>query len=168
MKFKEMSLGALALCVLIMSLSSCADGSETPKKGGKTGPAILMSLSVSEAPVVHRTVELTLTVTPAISAENATIDIALPSGITRVSGDLRWKGKLVYNKPFDVKSQIQVAEAGEWKIEAKATARSVKDTYENTSVLYIQASDTTAKVFHGVAHRKSARDIQIAVQICSF
>ena len=74
--------------------------------------------SVSDDPILNRTVELAFTLEAMDDAPNTTIKIFLPEGIELVEGNLVWNGDLKRDEKIEHKISIKVVKEGEWRIRA--------------------------------------------------
>jgi len=76
------------------------------------------NFSVSDAPILNRTVELVFTLETIDDAPNTTIKMFLPEGIELVEGNLLWNGDIKKDEKIEHKISIKVVKEGEWRIRA--------------------------------------------------
>ncbi len=76
------------------------------------------NFSVSDAPILNRTVELVFTLETVDDAPNTTIKMFLPEGIELVEGNLLWNGDIKKDEKIEHKISIKVVKEGEWRIRA--------------------------------------------------
>ena len=129
--------------VVVLSLGCLQKESEEvippmPTPEGVPSTPIEVNLSISKAPALNQTVELTCTVSSIFDVPNTTAQIILPDGARLVSGDLTWRGDLGADKPIFFSAKIVFKEAGNWAIEA--VARHVIDeenSWGDIDVIYL-------------------------------
>jgi hypothetical protein len=122
------------LCLVVMPGPACSPSEKLPVVVS-TSPSspIKVELSLSQAPKLGETVELTCTVNLKEPANNVTIQIDLPEGIDRVSGNITWNGNIPeagtgklknwdnqVEKKVELKATIKAIKVGEWDIQAIA------------------------------------------------
>jgi len=109
------------------------------------GP-IGVNLSISNAPALNETAELTCTMTSSIDAPNTTAQIILPEGLELVSGDCSWHGDIVANVQESFNVIIKSVKTGNWTIEARARHPISNGWYVGSDYLYISVSKDTTLV----------------------
>ena len=108
---------------------------------------IEVHLSISNAPALNETAEITCTITSVFAAPNTSAQIILPDGFKLVSGELSWQGDIAPNGQESFKFTIKSVKTGNWTIEAKAGYLFGEDGwYGNIDDLYISVSEETALV----------------------
>jgi hypothetical protein len=133
--------------VLLASLAGIWGFSESVT----TPPASPMKvdLSISNAPALGETAELTCTITSHYDAPNVTAEIILDSGLELVAGDLVWEGDLAVDTPIQFKATIKSIKIGDWGIEAKALYLPYEGAcYVGVDYLYISVFQDSATVSH--------------------
>jgi|GEM_PF-1999388 hypothetical protein len=136
---------ALVIMTLILS-PACTISKEAPANPSATmvhiipstpkaspSSSVNMELSLSQAPKLGESAELTCTVNLKKPADNVTIEIDLPEGIERLSGDLNWFGDIPsggtrnaanwedqVDKKVELKASVKAIKTGEWVIQARA------------------------------------------------
>ena len=76
------------------------------------------NFSVSDAPILNKTVELIFTLESMDDAPNTTIKIFLPEGIRLIKGNLVWNGDIKKNEKIEHQISVKVIKEGEWQIRA--------------------------------------------------
>jgi hypothetical protein len=120
-----------------------------PVEDTATAPSspIGVDLSISNAPALNATAEITCTITSVFDAPNTSAQIILPDGFKLVSGELSWQGDIAPNGQESFKFTIKSVKTGNWTIEAKAGYLFGEDGwYGNIDDLYISVSEETALV----------------------
>ena len=79
-------------------------------------PNIKVDLSISKAPALNQTAELTLSITAPRNASNVSAKIVLPEGLELLNGDLSWHGKLIGNQTKSIHSEVRAVKTGNWTI----------------------------------------------------
>lgn len=108
-------------------------------------------LSISGAPALNQTANLTCTIT-ALSEDvaNTRARITLPNGFELVSGDLKWEGYLAKDVPLQLTATIKSVRTGIWEIRADADFYMMERDGWGISTghdsLYIRVSEDTAAV----------------------
>jgi hypothetical protein len=111
------------------------------------GIPIEVDLSISNAPALNETAELTCTIASVFDAPNTTAQITLPDGFELVSGDLSWQGDIAPNGQESFNFSIRTVETGNWTIEADAGYFPDENSwYGDTDRLYVSVSEETAWV----------------------
>jgi hypothetical protein len=106
-----------------------------------------VDLSISNAPALNETAEITCTITSVFDAPNTSAQIILPDGFELVSGELSWQGDIAPNGQESFKFTIKSVKTGNWTIKAKAGYLFGEDGwYGNLDYLYISVSEETALV----------------------
>lgn len=133
--------------VLLASLAGIWGYSES----ATTPPAnpMKVDLSISNAPALNETAELTCTITSHYDAPNVTTEIILDNGLELVAGDLVWEGDLAADTPIRFKATIKSIKTGDWIIQAKAGYSPDEGAYYmDGSGLYISVGEDSATVGH--------------------
>lgn len=118
----------------------------------KTAPLTEMevSLSISNAPALNQTAELTCTVTSIKDAPNTMAQIKLPEGFELVSGDLLWRGDVTKSSQKSFNATIKSVKTGNWTIEAIAESKledgKPSEFYRATDHVHIVLGNITASI----------------------
>ena len=125
------------------------------------GPSHAMDvdLSLSRAPRLGETAELTLVVTSPYCADNVTVKAILPEGFELVSGDLTWRGDIpegwrdksrktaAKGGTVKLEAVIKAVEVGSWAIEGKAGHRLGPRSFQGgIDIVYFLISEDSAKM----------------------
>ena len=109
-----------------------------------------VSLSISNAPALNQTAELTCTVTSTKDAPNSIAQIKLPEGFELVSGDLLWRGDVTKSSRKSFNATIKSVKTGNWTIEAVAESELEDDKpsefYRATDHVHIVLGNITASI----------------------
>lgn len=108
-------LGGMAL--LIPSAFVIADGGAPMKK---PQVPIVLRFGTEGAVAVGSEVTVTLTVTPMISSESATVSILLPDGLTLLDGETGWTGVLEKNQNHVLTIRVRPEQAASLEVKAIA------------------------------------------------
>jgi len=134
--------------VLLASLAGiwgCCESATTPPAN-----PMKVDLSISNAPALGETAELTCTITSHYDALNVTAEIILDSGFELVAGDLVWEGDLAVDTPIQFKATIKSIKIGNWIIQAKAGYSPYEGAYyTDGGGLYISVGEDSATVSRG-------------------
>jgi hypothetical protein len=109
------------------------------------GP-IGVNLSISNAPALNETAELTCTLTSSIDTPNTTAQIMLPEGLELVSGNLSWHGDIPPDGEESFSVVIKSVKTGNWTIEARVRHPISDGWYVDSGYLYISVSEDTALI----------------------
>lgn len=144
-KIKVFSNFVVTFLVVFLVLATVLLGCSTPDI--PPSAPIEVGLSISNAPALNETAELTCTITAVFDAPNTTAQITLPDGFELVSGDLSWQGDIAPNGQESFNFSIRTVETGNWTIEADAGYFITEDSwYGNVDYIYISVSEETAWV----------------------
>ena len=120
--------------LVLLSFVAVSSPACTKSSGAPSNP-VNLDLTLSKAPKLGESAELTCTVTLKTGdpADNLEIEITLPEGIERVSGDLSWTGDVPEggtrkkenwgNKTplkVEINAVVKAVKAGDWVIDAQA------------------------------------------------
>jgi hypothetical protein len=91
-----------------------------------TSTGIISKLSISKAPALNETAEITLSVIAPRDTKNISVKIRLPEGFEFISGDpegfkyldgdISWERALKENEELQLKATIKAVKVGEWTI----------------------------------------------------
>ena len=91
----------LACSALVLMAVGCSlPFQEREEREGVPSTGMEVDLSISNAPALGETAELTCTVTSSYDATNVTAEIILDDGLELVVGDPVWKGDIAINTPI--------------------------------------------------------------------
>ncbi len=82
---------------------------------------MVIELSLSNAPSLGETAEVTLTATAIHEAPGAQVYFNLPEGFELVSGDWWWDGDLAKDAQVELKATVRSVKTGRWHISATGT-----------------------------------------------
>lgn len=106
-----------------------------------------LEMSLSSAPSLDQSAELTCIVTSVFDAPNATILVTLPEGFILVSGDLSWRGNISENGKIEINAGIKAVRVGNWTIKATAGYPFAGDSwYGDVDSVYVSVSETSAYI----------------------
>jgi len=131
----------LLLLVGMVGIGGCTGSTNMPANPVK------VDLSISNAPALGETAELTCTITSHYDAPNVTAQIILDDGLELVAGGLGWKGDIAIDTPVQFKVTIKSIKIGDWIIQAKAGYSPHEGAYDmGHDGLYISVSQDSATV----------------------
>jgi len=108
-----------------------------------------LNLSISNAPALNETADVTCTVVSSADAPDARIRIYFYQGLELVAGDLEWTGNLTKDVPVQLQATIKPIKIGTWCINAEVLP-SCEDAIRAPAYdhLYITVAEDSATVSH--------------------
>ncbi|UCH51916.1 MAG: hypothetical protein JSV54_04005, partial [Chloroflexota bacterium] len=120
---------------------------------------VAVELSLSNAPKLGYSAELIFVMTSRKPTDNLTIEVTLPEGIERVSGDLYWHGDIPeggtrnednWDEKIEhkvvLRAVIKAVKSGDWVIQARASYYPYGYLHNEADNLYLQVTADSAKM----------------------
>ena len=79
-----------------------------------------VTLTVSSPPALNEVAQLLASVTSDTDAENLIIEVSLPKGMSRITGDLSWTGDVRAGSTSSLSLTVKAIAIGNWTVRAKA------------------------------------------------
>lgn len=117
-------------------------------------PLQITNWSITPAPIVGQVATLHIEFSSTEDEDDVRINIALPAGVSLVSGSTTWQGALSANQTRLHDLSIRVLSAGDWPLIISAVSQlSTDSSYGDSKFLYLQSRISSAQAIPGDAYR---------------